>query len=58
MKPVMRRIPDSTAYAFIHPCSVCGDFEAHHGEGVSLLKGNPGVWFCRPCLAERNGGAK
>lgn len=57
MTPVMRRIPDSTAYAFVHPCERCGDFEAHFGRDVSLLKGKPGRWLCWSCHKE-DGGAK
>jgi hypothetical protein len=51
--PRMVRVQDSTAYAFIHECNVCGSPLAPYGEGVALSKGRPGTWFCRNHWAER-----
>lgn len=34
------------AYAFIHPCWICGDPQAAFGFDVNLLKYQPGKWAC------------
>jgi ribosomal protein S14 len=32
-----------------HDCSRCGTPNAVYGEGVRLLKDEPGKWWCGPC---------
>jgi hypothetical protein len=51
--PVLRRVPNSTAYALITECFRCGAVPASFGEGVSLKKGKPGTWFCGRCYKLR-----
>lgn len=45
-EPSLKRIDATGAYAFVHPCSVCGS-GAVFGFDVKLRVGRPGKWFCR-----------
>jgi hypothetical protein len=48
IQPRFVRIPDSTAYAFVHECCICGNPMAPYGEAYSARNGKPGRWYCRP----------
>ncbi len=44
----------------VHDCQDCGASNASFGEGVRLLKNEPGTWRCFPCqrihVAKNKGG--
>lgn len=44
--PRLTRIEGGSGIAFSHPCHVCGNPLAPFGEGVALLKSQPGRWTC------------
>ena len=44
-KPILKKIERTGAYAFVHPCSVCGE-TASFGFNVKLRDNKPGQWFC------------
>ncbi|OCC05157.1 hypothetical protein BA190_09590 [Labrys sp. WJW] len=45
--PRLAMVPGNTHPVFLHPCCAEGcEADGTYGEGVALLKGKAGVWWC------------